>query len=264
MTRFHFLFILGLTAFIAACGGSYPLVRSEIAQRLAAPAFMVPRDVTAGPFTLLAYERMHKRGAPANIYIEDDGHAPKPEASEDPTPLNPVALHLSTRDKAENVAWLARPCQYRWKKDDGSWCEEQHWRKERFSRQVIASYNAALNDIKKRYSIDDFNLIGVGGGAAIAAILAAERFDVKTLRSVAGNLDPEAYVAYHEIAPLEGSLSPLDFAGKLSRIPQYHFIGGQDDHIPPQIYNSFAQGIASMHCVQHELIQEAEHQKGLG
>ena len=100
------------------------------------------------------------------------------------------------------------------------------------------------------------------GGGAVAAILAAQRDDVASLRTVAGNLDHRAHSAHHNVSYLEGSLNPPDFAAKLARVPQYHFIGGQDSVVPPGVLHSYLQSLGATSCAQYEFVQEAEHDKG--
>lgn len=59
--------------------------------------------------------------------------------------------------------------------------------------------NDALNHFVKQYPGVKHELIGYSGGGNIAAILAERRADVRSLRTVAGNLDV-AYVnaTHHE------------------------------------------------------------------
>ena len=247
---------------LTACGTS-PLP-DEVAHRIASPAWMVERQVPAGRFTLTAYERMHTRHTFADIYIEGDGKAwvNRNNPSKDPTPINPVALHLASKDDAENVAYLARPCQFTGSSDKEVACDSDYWTGRRFSQEVIDSYNTALDEIKQRYDITGFNLVGYSGGGAIASILAAQREDVLTLRTVAGNLDHRAHSAYHKVSYLQGSMNPTDFAGRLTAIPQVHFTGGQDDVVPPAILESYLQQVGPSNCIQYKLVQEAAHDKG--
>ncbi len=185
-----FVFVCGLSAgLLSACSGTDTIIRQEVANRLASPAWMVKREIEAGPFALTAYERMHERGEAANVYIEGNGETVVTSATMNPTPENPVALHLATHDKADNLVWLARPCQYSSTFSTDESCTAAHWGAEKFSPEIINAYNTALNDIKARYSIREFNLIGFDGGAVIAAMLADQRKDVVSLRSVAGTLD---------------------------------------------------------------------------
>ena len=92
--------------------------------------------------------------------------------------------------------------------------------------------------------------------------MAAQRDDVASLRTVAGNLDHRAHSAHHNVSYLEGSLNPPDFAAKLARVPQYHFIGGQDSVVPPGVLHSYLQSLGATSCAQYEFVQEAEHDKG--
>ena len=71
--------------------------REITANRIAYPAFMLERQIPAGKFNLMAWERVNKKGQPAHIYIEGDGLSwiSTSEPSLDPTPINPVALWTS-------------------------------------------------------------------------------------------------------------------------------------------------------------------------
>jgi hypothetical protein len=255
--------VLGLVMLgaLTACERmSKPYLRDEVADRLAHPVWMVEREIPAGPFALTAYERMHERHAPATIYIEGDGELTSDFRmdSKNPTPRNPVSLHLATKDKSENVAWIARPCQYYGIAN----CGEAYWGNERFSPEVLSSYNHALDEIKKRWDIDGFHLVGFDGGGAVATILAAQRGDVLSLRTVAGTLNTNLYASENKIAPLAGSLNPIDFAPELADVPQTHYIGGQDKVISPALLHSYLQAVGDSNCVQYRFIQEAEHDQG--
>jgi hypothetical protein len=235
-------------------------MRDDVADRLAHPVWMVEREIPAGLFNLTAYERMHEHNAPATVYIEGDGELTTDFRinSKNPTPRNPVSLHLATKDKAQNVAWIARPCQY----SGTDKCDAAYWGNERFSPEVLSAYNIALDEIKKRYDIQGYNLVGFDGGGAIAAILASQRNDVLTLRTVAGNLDTNLYASEHKMPPMAGSLNPIDFAPKLANLPQTHYIGGQDKVISPALLHSYLQAVGPSNCVQYHFIQEAEHDQG--
>ncbi|MDB2683140.1 alpha/beta hydrolase [Alphaproteobacteria bacterium] len=255
--------LLSFFALFIIAGCTQSIVSEQVAMRLASPAWMVQRQIPAGPFALTAFERMHERHTTANIYIEGDGfELSLPNAGQTPTPINPVALHLATRDKADNVAYLARPCQFSGMLDREAKCDSKYWTDSRYSQTVIAAYNAALNEIRNRYDIEGFNLIGYSGGGGIATILAAQRNDITSLRTVAGNLDIMAYTTHHNVMPLSDSLNPADFASKLKDLPQAHYIGGQDDYIVPSNLEGYLQKIGNTRCVTYDLIQEAEHHEG--
>ena len=249
---------LAILALGGCIGTTYPYMRTETAQRIAAPAWMIKRDISANPFLLRAYERIHDRGGVAHIYIEGEDNT----SHSDATPFNPVALHLASKDKADNVIYVARPCQYTGMISPAEKCDSKYWKDSRFSQTVIDAYNKALDDIVARYDIRNFDLIGYGGGGAIAALLTAQRSDVTSLRTIAGVLDHEAYTSATYSPALSDSLNPVSQAVVLSKTPQYHFIGGRDDKVPPAVLHSFLQSMPPSKCVQTMLIQEAEHDAG--
>lgn len=256
--------VLALVSLGGCFATTYPYYKTETAQRLAAPAWMVKRDITASPFVLRAYERVHDKGGLANLYIEGDGIKNDfiPKIAPEATPSNPVGLHLATKDKAENLIYLARPCQYTGMADPEQSCDAVYFNDKKYSPDVIDAYNTALNNIKRQYDIRGFHLIGYSGGAAIAALLAAQRDDIQSLRTVAGVLDSDAYRALHGKAPLEDSFNPAQQASDLIKMPQYHFVGGQDAVVPPPVLHSFLQGMPPTTCVQTLLVQEASHDAG--
>ncbi len=220
-----------LTALLlASCAHVADELDGTAANRIARPAFMVERTMDTITYPLNMWERMHTRGAPANIYIGEGGS----------TPSHALGLHLASRDNADNLAWIAQPCQFHSPStNDG--CKNDS----PVSADAIAAFNDALDDIKKRYSIEGFNLIGYDSGASIAAHLAAGRKDVLSLRTVAGTLDTA-----HGIAPA------------LRNVPQQHFIAAGDTVVPPAIYHAFRQAVGESACVRYALIQDADHRKG--
>lgn len=235
--------------FLGACVMQSQYMRKDVASRVAHPAWMAERPIKASPFLLTAFERMHERQAPADIYIGGEGHiwGLTGKETRNPTPINPVALHLASKDLAQNVAYIARPCQYSGMLDTSADCDPAYDgpTEKQFAPEVLAAYNTALDDIKSRYDITDFNLIGFSGGGTIAALLAAERKDISSLRTVA--------------APL-GSAEKV--APALKNIPQHHFIGGQDVIVQPAALHSYLQALGETGCVDYTFIQEAEHEKG--
>ncbi len=237
---------------------TYPYMRTETAQRIAAPAWMIKRDISAAPFILRAYERVHERGGSANIYIEGERSNTNPSS----TPFNPVALHLASKDKANNVIYIAHPCQYTGMISVTDKCSDSYDNESSFSDEVIESYNTALDDISRRYNIQKFNLIGYSGGGGIATLLAAKRSDIVSLRTVAGILDHETYTTLLKAPAMTQSINPASEAATLTKMPQYHFIGGRDDIVPPAILHSFLQSMPPTNCVQTMLVQEAMHDSG--
>jgi hypothetical protein len=227
---------------LAACTPAH-FMREEVAMRLGSAAWMVKREIPAAPFSLTSYERMHERNAHATVYIEGDGKAWS-HMSADPTPENPVALHLATKDNAKNVVYLARPCQQSGKKLDDTECEREYWTDRRFAPEVLRAFDAALDNIARQYDITAFHLVGYDGGAVVAAALAQNRKDVLSLRTVAGKLNE------------------IKNPATLAHLPQRHFIGGQDEVTPPGVLHGYLQAVGPSSCVNYDFIQENSHEKG--
>ncbi|MBI1326278.1 MAG: alpha/beta hydrolase [Alphaproteobacteria bacterium] len=278
----RFILALAPLLVLVACANS-TLVRQESANHIGMPVQLYPEVIDAGNFRLQAYERIHAKGQPARIYIEGDGHAwqSKRVVSRDPTPMNPVALKLAAQDRVQNVIYLARPCQFP-EKTEQIWtaynnpgekdiekgglkekCDQAYWTNKRVAPEVIASYQDALNYYRQEYNIPSFEIVGYSGGAAVAAILAAERSDITTLRTVAGNLDHTAFTTLHGVSPMSGSLNPTDYALDLVNVPQRHFVGQRDDIIPPSIYESYAQKFVDKSCLNVTLVERADHLEGM-
>ena len=150
-----------------------------------------------------------------------------------------MALELAAEDPAANVAYIARPGQYTETGAPG--CDASYWDNRRFSEEVIAAVNSAVAVILKKSGSDKIELVGYSGGGAVAVLVAARRSDVISLRTLAGNLDPDAVNKYHKVSRLEGSLNPIDYAEKVRNIPQRHFAGSRDKVVPPFIARSFVE-----------------------
>lgn len=259
--------VFGLALTLAACGGVSGELRKQTAHRIAMPAFMVERWIPAGLFQLNAWERMHARGKAATVYIEGDGVPWGLRTGQGiaptliPTPKDPVALHLASRDMAENVVYLARPCQYLGTDKIGE-CPRTYWEDGRFAPEVIDAYMLALDEIKARYDITGFHFVGYDGGANVAALVAGARGDALSLRTVAGNLNPDLMAVMHETPPLTEALNATTIAPSLADLPQYHFIGAADDVTPPAVYHSYRQAMGPSPCTHYSLIQDADHTRG--
>lgn len=259
-----------MAAFVAllgtsGCAKSLPgFWKDEAASRIAVPANLHKRQISADPFSITVFERIYAEGKPATIYIEGDGKAwvSKTKSSMNPTPDYPVGLHLASRDLGDNVIYVARPCQFSGMMAEDTPCGKEYWTDRRFSLEVMQSMNTVLDKLRDRYDIRGFNLVGYSGGAAIATMLAAKRDDVLSLRTVAGNLDHVALNAYHNVSPMPGSLNPRDFARDIAHIPQHHFLGALDETVPASVYESFRSAMGPSRCVRMSLVDEVNHEEG--
>lgn len=240
-----------------------PDARRRLADELAGSADLRRTELAAGEFTLRGYQRTGEPGQPLTVYIEGDGFAWKTRhrQSDDPTPTDPLALRLAVQDPAANLAYLARPCQYL-SPEALARCAPDYWSGRRYAEAVIVATDAALTQLRARAQANGLHLVGYSGGAAVAALVAARRRDVLSLRTVAGNLDHTALTTRHGVTALEGSLNPIDQAARLSALPQRHFVGGKDRIVPADIARGFVNRLDSNRCAVIEVIAPASHDAG--
>lgn len=214
--------------------------------------------IPAGAFSLAAWTPQAANGdEELTVYIEGDGLAwlTRDVASPDPTPVSPLGLELALAQPSGNAAYLARPCQYL---GDSAvrQCAPRYWQQDRFAPEVVAAMGQGLDALKARAKASRLTLVGYSGGAAIAALLAARRPDVVRLVTVAGNLDHRAWTEAQRVSPLTGSLNPADERMRLAHLPQWHFVGGKDTIVPPDLVRNFA---AELPAARVRLMPDYDH-----
>lgn len=258
-----FIILFSVLVF-AGCGTDGIEKRLDTAGDLGKSFSLIQNNIEASPFILTSYERVTERGQVATLYIEGDGLAwtGRSTPSLNPTPINPLALRLAAADVSANVFYLARPCQYSKMITPNTPCPQKYWTDSRFAPEVIEAMNAALDNMKVRHNITGFNLVGFSGGGAVAVLLIARRDDVVSLRTVAGNLNHELLHRIHNVSQLSGSLNPMNVAEKINKIPQHHFIGGDDKVVPPAIAKSFVNASGDPQCIHLTIVPNATHEKG--
>jgi Serine hydrolase (FSH1) len=213
----------------------------EHASLLASEAGLQHRVLKAGLFQLTAYARVSDPSQPLRIYIEGDGRAWRTptEPSNDPTPRHMLGLQLAVADRGPNVAYLARPCQFT---RDAS-CNVRYWTGRRYAPEVVTSLDEAVTALVAAAPHQSVELVGYSGGGALAVLVAARRQDVRSLRTVAANLDVEAVNILHHVASMPESLNPIDFVAAVRSVPQIHFSGARDTVVPPAIARRFADAL---------------------
>lgn len=229
------------------------------ADQIASPARLVRQYIDTPLFTYTAYIRISDGTQPLHVYIEGDGMAwlSRYQPSSDPTPENPMALTLATLDPAPNVAYLARPCQFT-PRERNPHCEVDYWTGKRFAPEVIDSLSQALDQIKARAQISKLALIGYSGGGAVAALLAEQRNDIQSLRTVAGYLDVAYVNQQHKVSAMPESLNPVDNARQLEHLPQIHFSGEKDPVISPDVARRFVNQTGTR-CARAQVVAQMDH-----
>ncbi|MBO6783781.1 MAG: alpha/beta hydrolase [Alphaproteobacteria bacterium] len=198
-----------------------------------------------GKFELAGYRRFSAPADPTvSIYIEGDGLAFLSESvvSRDPTPRDPVSLRLAARDPSPNVAYLARPCQYVDAPSRAN-CQYTYWTKARFAPEVVRETNLAVDAIKKNAGAQSVRLYGYSGGGVLAALVAGVRSDVTSLVTFGAPLDHVTWTRVKRFTPLSESMTPMTDVRDLARIPQVHYLGEDDDVVPPIAVTSFVEAV---------------------
>lgn len=210
------------------------------------------------PLAMIAAFKQHNVRR-IRIYLEGDGRAwaTATQPSLDPSPRQLLVAQLALDDSTPAL-YLARPCQF----VSVPACTPQMWTNRRFSAEVVASLDQALDLLKARYRNQDFELVGYSGGAAVALLLAARRDDIAQLQTLAGNLSPTEWVRIHQLAPLLGSLEPLQYRQRLALIPQRHLFGSEDRVIPTAIEGFYRRQLGPAACLETFMIPGITHETG--
>lgn len=254
MMRRPLAVLLALSLLLAGCADL-----QTRADDLASPAALTRETVSTDAFVLTTYRRLTRPGQPLHVYIEGDGLAwiSRNQPSDDPTPLNPLALRLAAADAGPNVVYLSRPCQFTPMQANPR-CTVAMWTGRRFAPEVLDSLDQAINYYVRQGSDRGVELIGYSGGGALAVLLAARRHDVLSVRSVAGNLDQAEVNRLHGVSQMPASLNAIDVAARVAKIPQWHFSGGEDTTVPPLIAARFA-AAAGGTCVHLRIVPGLTH-----
>ncbi|HSH13908.1 MAG TPA: hypothetical protein VLA15_09170 [Desulfurivibrionaceae bacterium] len=236
----------------------------QAADQLAAARGFSKRYLEAGAFRLLSYQRFTAPGQAVTVYLEGDGAAwlTRSRISTDPTPRQPLVLELAALDPAANVAYLARPCQFVLREGLGEGCEPALWSSARFGEAVVESLDRGLDSVLLASGAAQLHLIGYSGGGALAVLAAARRDDVVSLRTIAGNLDHRRFTGHHRVTPLRDSLNPSDMATVVDKIPQLHFVGGEDAIVPALVAESFLNQQGPANCAELVRVEGVGHQRG--
>ncbi|VFR53272.1 hypothetical protein BRI6_2815 [plant metagenome] len=254
-----FLLALALALAMTLSAGCASVDRQAHADALAAAGHLQHERLQADAFVLTAYTRITRADQPLRVYLEGDGFAwvSRNQPSLDPTPRHPVGLMLAAQDPSPNVAYLARPCQYTPMADNPQ-CGSAWWTGKRFAPPVVASLNAALDQLRTRTPGQPLELVGYSGGGALAVLLAARRQDVAAIRNVAGNLDTEFVNALHQVSAMPESLNPITDAPRVANIPQRHFSGANDAIVPPRVAQRFVAATGTR-CASTRTIPGLDH-----
>lgn len=248
--------LINLSFLLIGCVSADP---RQQANEIAARSGLLSKNLQTEPFLIATWSRIVPPVNSLRVYIEGDGFAWKSrtQASDDPTPRNPTGLMLAAADKSDNVLYLARPCQFIGPPLPVS-CSVSWWTNKRFSPEVIDAMDNVLSQVVTRYPGVKLELVGYSGGGNIAALLAARRSDVHSLRTVAGNLDVAYVNALHHVTAMPDAVNAIDSASALRTLPQIHFSGDADKTVPPTVARRFQRAVGG-HCTQVDVVSGMAH-----
>jgi len=251
----YYTIILIVTLLSSGCVSKLsPKVRQHTADTVAQAGNLAQQKIATDDFLLTTYQRFDSTADNKQmvVYIEGDGMAwiSRDQLSNNPTPVQPIALKLASVDTNKNVLYIARPCQYLWPQKMNS-CSSKYWRNKRGSKEVIDSINQVISIVKNRENISSIKLVGYSGGGGIAALITARRKDVNKLITISGNLNYKLFTKIHNLSPMNGSIDPITVANKIGSILQIHYVGADDDIIPERIVRSFSDNVTIVKGATH-------------
>lgn len=205
----------------------------------AGQGWKVPDDfnfvpVKSGEYEIATWQKINNpENKNIHIYIEGDGYAfdAYGRPTSDPTPHGTFVRDLIARDSAENVVYMARPCQFI--KTDS--CKETDWTQGRFSQKIIDAESEAVKQIAKDKNI---TLIGYSGGAMVSGLIILQNPKLKVEKwiTVAGVLDHKKWTSYFGDEDLTESVNMK----KLPNVAQIHFVGGCDETVPYELAKTWS------------------------
>lgn len=245
--------IIFFTLFLVTSCSMNPKKRKELADSIATNAQFTPKLVKGDKFLIYTYQKITDPSKPYEIYIEGDGYI----FYDNPTPMNPMLIRLATLDSRPNIIYIARPCQYTIENNQGV-CNASYWTTKRMSEDSVNAITEVINKVTAGQYVD---LIGFSGGGGIAALVAARDHKVRSIITIAGNLNHKAFNDYHGSIHMTESLNPIDYAQKINKIPQLHLSGSDDKSVPPFIAEEFIKKSNSP-CVHNKTFEGFTHSKG--
>ena len=192
------------------------------------------------------------------IYIEGDGVSwvDRNTISSNPTPIDPLAFKLAKIDRSSNIVYLARPCQYY----EGSNCNNKDvWTISQYSDAILSSYKEI---VEKFTQFKEIHIVGYSGGAGIAMYLGSlNNPKIKSIRTIAGNINHNRLSQLINISPLARSVNFYEIEDSSINTPQIHYVGNADKVIPKELSLAFKNKNLENQCIKVQEVN-ATHNEG--
>ncbi len=177
---------------------------------------------------IATWNKITNNSQPIHIYIEGDGHAfyNNGTPTNNPTPHDAFVRELAIHDLYDNVAYIARPCQFIIDNN----CNFHDWTDARFSKSNIDAVADAIRAIANNHQII---LIGYSGGAMVSGLVIKQNPDIKVKKwiTIAGVLNHHDWTTYFGDSNLDKSLD----LNSLPDVPQIHYVGNKDSVVPLEL-----------------------------
>ena len=235
--RYRCFFILSALLILLLAGCASPSRRID---EMATGWGLANQKLQGDGFELLVYRNRNTRPDKVlHVYLEGDGTPwiTRSRVAEDPTSRNPLALRLMALDPAPAL-YLTRPC-YNDSAQAHS-CNPWLWTSGRYSETVVASMASALRNLIEAEAVKGIVLIGYSGGGVLAWLLAQRVPEVRTLVTIAANLDIDRWTDRHGYSRLTSSLNPAAGPTMRQGIEQWHLVGNTDTNVPPEIIGALS------------------------
>jgi predicted esterase len=233
MIRILLSFLLCLA--LGACSTMTPKTNPrQIADQIAMSGGLQPFTYRTSTISIASYSKINAAMGPITIYIEGS-------ESDDF-----VALRLAVQDPVLNIVYLNNPCRLI-DKGAESGCNDRSQFNDLFSVENIQSYGEILDKIKAEQQSLGFHLVGYSNGGTIATMLAAQRSDILSLRTLAGLKEADRLA---------------DASESLSLIPQIHYVGSKDHQVTPSLAENFIQNLSDQSCAEIQIAPDVTHDKG--
>tara|TARA_B110000027_G_scaffold102692_1_gene108693 strand:- start:69 stop:875 length:807 start_codon:yes stop_codon:yes gene_type:complete len=249
-------FLLLPFLFLLSCSQNTVETRHNLIDALNSNKF-VKKIHSTSYFNIYSLEKIRNTGK-LIIYIEGDGKSwiDRFTISSNPTPNNPTAFKLALIDRNDNVIYLARPCQFEWSNN----CNKDTWTLSQYSTSVLSGYKSIIEELSEKY--EEIHLVGYSGGAGIVMYLGSiDNKSVKSIRTVAGNINHNVLTQLLNISNLSKSLNFYPIVEQTKKIPQVHYYGLEDKTVPNQLQISYKNQNADNDCIKIRSVN-ATHDNG--